>query len=867
MIQSLGRAVPSGWQVRWLNDQLIDMGPGESRNRTLRITVPGGIAPTYQGLSLKAGSTKGNLTWSTTLVINVSQEYNGSHIDITDPAHEWLPGESGNLSISFINLGTHDAEHLHEVESSTGACSFQVLNPDGGLLTSGSSETITVQVDVPSSAHLNDTCSVTLLATNVAESSALHSGTINLTISVVHVLRLDSPSEVMSLAPGESKTAIWVVSNDGSEDEEIYFESQSPAGVEVSAPETWLSVARGSSEQFQVSVSINESSNLVGSATFTLSAKSRFSQATASAGANLEIKAKSGFTFTGPADNRVQLLPDSNTTFTLMISSEGTVEQELSLGSSGLESYLSLSLTNSSANTTLPALGSLQLQVTLEADSNAELGDHLFDVILSSEGESRNLTLIVQIMPLSGVAISGSSDSLVVGSRSDVNSSIYVTNLGNSEDTFLIELDASEAGGSLSHSLSDSTITLTPGESGSIGLQLMRISDGPGDSVDLVFTATSVNEPLVSTSWNLSILEQRVGVSVVFLNTPNLVSPGQEFNGSMVLTNTGNAHDSYLIALSGMDCFIEAGVELAAGQSSQAIPFTCQAMEVSSSLLVSIDASVHSLSDPSADMNFEHPLELTSGYTAGTAVVDIVISETEMSMKYDSASSVSVTVTNNLNQVINVSMSEEGDDVGIIYASWTRTSDDAPSKNAQLGPGESVNFMLRLDSMTNDDSTGTITLVATSTFSGISIVDRSESLSISIVGPEQSPTGLALPFEYELDNQKGLTILAGGWVLSTLLILFIYMRAKSKKSRNDSFTGMDLLPPPLPAEEEPEIAVQVPPMPVATPGGLAEGEVRMDSERKVACPSCSMRLALPRGSEPPFRFTCPSCDSSIRVVL
>ena len=47
---------------------------------------------------------------------------------------------------------------------------------------------------------------------------------------------------------------------------------------------------------------------------------------------------------------------------------------------------------------------------------------------------------------------------------------------------------------------------------------------------------------------------------------------------------------------------------------------------------------------------------------------------------------------------------------------------------------------------------------------------------------------------------------------------------------------------------------------------LGPNECRMDTNRRISCPSCDARLAVPGGNEPPFRFTCPTCDSSIRVV-
>ena len=47
---------------------------------------------------------------------------------------------------------------------------------------------------------------------------------------------------------------------------------------------------------------------------------------------------------------------------------------------------------------------------------------------------------------------------------------------------------------------------------------------------------------------------------------------------------------------------------------------------------------------------------------------------------------------------------------------------------------------------------------------------------------------------------------------------------------------------------------------------IGPNECRMDSSRRITCPSCEARLAVPGGNDPPFRFTCPTCESSIRVV-
>ena len=872
MGRSSARTLPSGWQVRWLDDQLIDMDPGETRNRTLRITVPGGIAPTYQGLSLKAASTQGNLTWSTTLVINVTQIFNGTYTDETDPSDEWLPGETGNLSVSFTNLGTHDAEYIHAVQSSTGDCTFQVNDPVGSVLATGSDETVLVQVGIPSSSHLNDTCSVVLRATETSDASAIHTGTINLSVGVQHALRLDSPSDILTIAPGYSEQVIWVVSNDGTEQEEIYFESQSALGVEVSLPETWVVVDSGDSEQITVTISVNEFET-VGSSSFSVTAKSRFSQATATAGGSLEVLPRYGFSISGPADYRVQLFPGSNSTFIIDVYSNATVPQNLSLGSSGLDSHLTLSLADPTTELILPPLSNLQFEVTLDADEGATLGDHPFDVIINSENApSQNLSLVAQVLTTSGVSLAGSSAWIVVGPRADVNTSIHVTNLGNSEDTFLVEINSSAAGESLGLTLSGNSLTLAPGESGSLSLTLTRYSDAPGDSVAVVISVSSINSPSLTEFWNLTVMEQEVSSSVIFLNTPTEVEPEETFSGSFVVTNTGNAADSFLVSISGMNCEVNSTLELAAGDSSAPIPFTCTAPEKSISSTLNIDVHVHSLVDPGEESVYRHSVDITSGFVAGTEVIGFTVSEYDLSMKYDSATSTLVTIENNINHVIEVTMSIEGKDVGIVYASWSRAADGAPGKTASLAPGEQASFTLLLDSMSNDDSTAVITIVATSTFDGMQIIDKSEPLNVSIIAPEKAPSGLTLPFEYELDNEKGLTILAGGWILSTLLIISMILRFKSRRGREASplpaaLPGLAELPPPaLPdIADEPEVALQVPVLPMS-PTGLGAGEVRMNEERKVECPSCDTKLGLPRGSEPPFRFTCPKCDSSIRVV-
>ena len=89
----------------------------------------------------------------------------------------------------------------------------------------------------------------------------------------------------------------------------------------------------------------------------------------------------------------------------------------------------------------------------------------------------------------------------------------------------------------------------------------------------------------------------------------------------------------------------------------------------------------------------------------------------------------------------------------------------------------------------------------------------------------------------------------GLWWLIALIAVQLLRRSR----KNDSQEPAD-----LEDEEEEEEKEE--------PSELGFNECRLDKDNKVNCPECEARLGVPRGSEPPFRFTCPKCDNKIRVV-
>ena len=131
-----------------------------------------------------------------------------------------------------------------------------------------------------------------------------------------------------------------------------------------------------------------------------------------------------------------------------------------------------------------------------------------------------------------------------------------------------------------------------------------------------------------------------------------------------------------------------------------------------------------------------------------------------------------------------------------------------------------------------------LTIRSVSQVQGATVIDNSNEISARVNGPELPPNGLDLGM-VELNNKNSGILLATGWGLALVLILYIRLFRKTEI-----------------IEEEPE-EEEIP---------LGPNEVRVDEYNKVTCTNCEARLGVPEGSEPPFRFTCPKCETRIRVV-
>jgi len=181
---------------------------------------------------------------------------------------------------------------------------------------------------------------------------------------------------------------------------------------------------------------------------------------------------------------------------------------------------------------------------------------------------------------------------------------------------------------------------------------------------------------------------------------------------------------------------------------------------------------------------------------------------------------------------------------GVFDIRWNNTLGEVTDAFA-LEPGASEIFVVRFNALTTDETNADLRVRALVQVDSSSIDAESDPIEITVEGEPQPPQGVTL-LGIELGKGTTLQIMAVGYILFALAVMVIRLR----KPRTAT-TELDE------ESEEEEDDKQY---------ALGPNECRMDTNRRISCPSCEARLAVPGGNEPPFRFTCPTCESSIRVV-
>ena len=200
---------------------------------------------------------------------------------------------------------------------------------------------------------------------------------------------------------------------------------------------------------------------------------------------------------------------------------------------------------------------------------------------------------------------------------------------------------------------------------------------------------------------------------------------------------------------------------------------------------------------------------------------------------------ISVTICNEANTFVEGSLELVGKNEPQMDGVFFKAGETGINSTYSLASKGCQDFRLMLTPLNLDGFDAKLTIHASSQVLGQTVRDVSQELRAEVGGPELAPDGMDLGI-LELNNKNSIILLSSGWALAAIMLLYIKLFRK-----------------PAQIEEGEEIEEEIP---------LGPNEVRIDEYNKVTCTSCEARLGVPEGSEPPFRFTCPQCETRIRVV-
>jgi hypothetical protein len=315
------------------------------------------------------------------------------------------------------------------------------------------------------------------------------------------------------------------------------------------------------------------------------------------------------------------------------------------------------------------------------------------------------------------------------------------------------------------------------------------------------------------------------------------------------LTNTGNSDDTFSVSTVGADCGLDATVSLAPGLASTPLGWSCTVPNdaTAGQRIITFRAVSSIRSNVAVEYSILYDVEPS---WPGDSLVALSFESPSVSLGVDSSTSTVLTVQNLANAEVSGTLDVLGQDTGVLLLEWVRLSDQSATSDYTLTPGSSIEFKLTIISNTARTATSEVVVRATSSGGGVLTSDQSLPLIVSVEGPALPPNGLSLPLGLSVSQPATLGVMGAGWLIAALAIMVL-------RRRNDS-DDVDKVYDEASSEDDQEEEEEQ--------EELGYNECRMDGESKVNCPTCDARLGVPRGSTPPFRFTCPQCDNKIRVI-
>ena len=841
----LGGAVPAGWYLQWADDELANMAAGSSQSVTLSVTVPADALPDYYGYRLTVGSTNGNVSSSTVLVVEIEADPSLA-MAFLEQSDQFLPGQSTSTSVQVTNTGNTDLDLDWTAASASSLCTVSMVDAQTTGMQPADVVDVGLQIDVDSSAVRTDSCEITLSAHHDVDDTTVMLDQLVFTVDIDEAVdfTLSGPQEAVSIVPDAGANYEIRVMNHGSDQATFFLDILASAELQtVLVSASGVTVDAGETGTWTV----NTKGDTSLSGLFTQGFATTYEGETSNLDVSVLLQEVPLFDLVGPSEDRVLLSPGGDASMNITLTNTGTSNLSLSPTLSGLPVGVTASFEED------PVVLSPSSSTTLTFDFTATSGatPSTTSVTLSYDGAGLSEVFAFDLIVMDRAeVVVNTVQSRLLANPLEVNTMLVdVTNLGTQSDVYVVEWSTEEPGEWFEFTVNPTTFQLSAGSSQTVSIGVREVQQGaPVDGVSYTFGVTSTTDAENSDSLTVDVEPVVANANLTLLGDVDAAKPGESVYGSIILTNTGNAEDTFTITTVGTDCGLDMSVTLAPGLSSDALGWSC---------VVSNDATAgqkavlfRAVSAVRSNVAVEQAVLYTvEADWPGSALVALSFDDVKASLGVDSATSVVLTIENMANTEVTGSLNVLGEDTGLLLIEWLRMSDQTTTNQYTLSPGSSMEFKLTMTSNTARTASAELVVRATSTGGGVLTSDDSLPLKVSIEGPELPPNGLSLPLGVSVSQPVTLGVMGFGWLIAVMSVLRLRRRTPGDEEKSFEEEVVE-------DEEDPEEDL----------AELGYNECRLDGESKVNCPTCEARLGVPRGSVPPFRFTCPQCSNKIRVV-
>ena len=791
------RSSHSNWEIRFLDDLLEVMTPGETRTANLRISTPTDVSPGYYGFDLFAASTFGNFSVFTTLVINITaiHDLSFSHNNLGD----LLPGENSTTILEITSLSNAEGNWTWSSSVTSGDCSVEMTELQT-LIPEGESYDIEIIITSGINTHVNDECDVKVTGVLDHDTSVVEEYEFSVYVSESWGLSMVIPSSI-TLDVETAETFNIAITNNGTEEDTISIVGLDSEGITFTNPEP-VTLARGQSQYVVMGIMVD--SSLSGDILL------NFSMSSTKGGTNsvndsgiFEVREFSEFMVSGPADNRMTITPGESSSIQLNISNDGTRDLDFTASINGLPN--GIQVVSGLEGFSLIAGESNTVTLELSAASSLQPMSSVFTINFDATSASESITLDLQITDRSEVSIDSIEDRIIASPAKDSNLTLMVTNLGTSSETFVANIDNSELSDYFTVSVDKLTLTLDSGESGSITLTAREIATGaPQSGIDLDITIVSASNSSVTDSVTINVVPTIADGLITVMSDSDSGKPGEMIYGQITITNLGISIDTMRINSVELDCGLnDTEIILEPSMSSSPISWSCMIPDDETAGVKVLTFRLTSSSRSDMMVTF------SEAYTVEPSWDDSVISFTldENDLVFDESldqHTVSITICNEANTFAEGSLELVGKNEPQMDGVFFRSGETGINSTYSLASKGCQDFRLMLTPLNLDGFSASLTIHSRSEILGQTVRDVSPELRAEVAGPVLAPDGVDLGI-LELNNKNSIIMISSGWALAVLMLLYIKLFRK-----------------PAQIEEEEEIEEEIP---------LGPNEVRIDIQQ------------------------------------